>query len=307
MNLATPPFLHTPYDGSKQPFSVGLEPITEDLWLEPDTGLSKYLNYKSVLLNARREKVFQAEDDTLAAQIEARDLLLDHLREHQPSYSIKNGTPIPPGMDPGDVISDDESEAPLIQIARLIQEDVILMRKGEDGYRLAAACLCFPSSWSLMEKFGKSMFDIHVGVPGFNGTRLGAVVDRIFANLQPGQLLARYNWSIYDDDDLYHSESKQLTPQLDNDGGPSLADLFIRVERQTLRRLPESGDILFTIKILVDPLQLLNEHPRGPEWAASLRKQLLGLNPDQLKYKGLHIHREDLAKALDELANTVPA
>mgnify|MGYP000846223527 CR=1 FL=1 len=44
--------------------------------------------------------------------------------------------------------------------------------EGEGGWRLAAGSLCFPSSWSLVEKFGKPLQDIHAPVPGFGpGTR----------------------------------------------------------------------------------------------------------------------------------------
>ena len=41
------------------------------------------------------------------------------------------------------------------------------MRRGEDGWRLAAGSLCFPSSWSLDEKFGRPLQEIHAPVPGF--------------------------------------------------------------------------------------------------------------------------------------------
>ncbi|MFD1696952.1 heme-dependent oxidative N-demethylase family protein [Roseibium aestuarii] len=284
-----PPFLHTPYDGSKQPFSVGLEPITPETWLEADGHFVRDVAYKKRLLADRRDKVFQALPDTLAAQTEARDLILAHLAGRPEAFADAP-------------VTSDPDDAPLIQAARRVQEDLVLMRKGPDGYLLAAACLCFPSSWSLLEKFGKSMHDIHVNVPDFNGARMGNVVARIFDNLRPEQLVARYNWSIYDDDDLHHPQPKQIDPQLTGDGAPSLIGLHVRVERQTLRRLPESGDILFTIKVHHDPLPLLEQHPNGPVWAASLREQLLGLTPQQAAYKGLTHHRPALAEALEAIA-----
>ncbi|TIU52784.1 MAG: DUF3445 domain-containing protein, partial [Mesorhizobium sp.] len=62
--------------------------------------------------------------------------------------------------------------APLVQASLLVQEDLILMRRDESGWRLAAGSLCFPSSWSLLEKFGKPLQQIHAPVPGFGpGTR----------------------------------------------------------------------------------------------------------------------------------------
>ena len=37
-------------------------------------------------------------------------------------------------------------------------------------------------------------------------------------------------------------------------GEDTASDLFLRVERQTIRKLPETGAVLFTIRICVDPL-----------------------------------------------------
>ena len=44
------------------------------------------------------------------------------------------------------------------------------------------------------------------------------------------------------------------------------ARAFIRVERQTLRKLPVTGDILFTIRIHLDPMAALRE-PSGADGA----------------------------------------
>ena len=78
------------------------------------------------------------------------------------------------------------------------------MRRGEDGWRLAAASLCFPSSWSLEEKFGKPLQDIHTPVPGFGrGTRTADIIHRIFDNLAVAQPVERLNWSLQAGADLY--------------------------------------------------------------------------------------------------------
>ena len=47
------------------------------------------------------------------------------------------------------------------------------------------------------------------------------------------------------------------------------AHAFIRVERQTLRKLPSSRDILFTIRIHLDPLAVLARHPDRATLASS--------------------------------------
>jgi len=294
-----PPFAHTPYDGSSHPFTVGLTPIGDEDWLEPDDLLIAHLRRKDELLRASGQAVLRAEPDTMYAQNEVLDLVLEHLATvHADRYHIRDG----------EVEIDGEQTVPLDRTcpietaARLVQEDLVLMRPGPEGYRLVAACLCFPSSWSLAEKFGQSMPAIHEKVPGFNGARMGNVVARLFENLRVGQLVCRFNWSIYDDDNLHHPEPKQIAPQVRDSDDGLIAGLFLRVERQTLRRLPASGDILFTIKIHHDPLKALASHPDCARIAHGLAKQLLALDPDQLVYKGLTRHRAALAETLGRMS-----
>ncbi|PTW59620.1 uncharacterized protein DUF3445 [Breoghania corrubedonensis] len=291
-------FPHMPYDGSKQPFSVGLAPLDLDDWIEIDDRLPAYLAEKTRLFTADETAVFGAEPQTLDAQAEVLALLLDHLPRHFPHlYTVENGA-IHIAATGETYRMADFADAPLKLAALLVQEDLVIMRKGRDGYRLVAGALCFPSSWSLREKFGQGMPAIHDNVPGFNNGRMGAIVARIFDNISPGSPVWRLNWSIYGDDDLHHPFAKSLEAQVDQ----GAHDLFVRVERQTLRRLPRSGDVLFTIRIHVDPFTAFAKHPEGPRLAASLCRQLLALDAAQLDYKGLTKERDRIAATLVDLA-----
>jgi len=293
----SPPFQHSPYDGSSEPFTVGLKPIGEASWLEPDPFLIRHLAVKEGLFAEELDIVFRQEPDTEDAQKEVLDLVADHLgRCHPGSHRVSSNEIVL--AESGRQVALGDRPA-LLTASRLVQEDLVLMCPGPDGYRLAAASLCFPSSWSLTEKFGRSMTGIHDNVPGFNGGRMGRMVARIFENLKAGQLLERFNWSVYPDGDLHHPQPKQIRFKIDDS---SLARLFLRVERQTLRRLPGSGDILFTIKIHHDPLAALESHEDTSRLAAGLRLQLLALDGDQLAYKGLTDTRDALAGALQDLS-----
>lgn len=291
-------FRHTPYDGTSQPFTVGLKPIDERDWLEVDPGLTWQLAEKERLFQGARDAVFQAEAQTAAAQKEVLDLVVGHLQRHGGRSHRVEGQAVAL-LEAGRTVSLG-SGPELLTAARLVPEDLVLMRPGPDGYRLAAAALCFPSSWSLAEKFGQSMTAIHDSVPGFNGSRMGRMVARIFDNLKTDQVLCRYNWSIYPDGNLHHPEPRQI--QLTQDEN-ALARLFLRVERQTLRRLPASGDILFTIRIHHDPLVVLVGQTDRKQIAAGLRGQLLALDQAQLAYKGLVATRDGLAAALASVSD----
>src|SRR5690606_30629441 len=100
------------------------------------------------------------------------------------------------------------ADPPLKAASLSIQEDLVLMRKSEDGWRLAAASLCFPSSWSLAEKFGRPLAGIHEPVPRFGrDTRNAELIERMFDKLQ-GQIVLRWNWSLQNNPALYHPLSK---------------------------------------------------------------------------------------------------
>lgn len=302
---------HTPYDGSSKPFTIGLKPLELRDWIEIDGHLEAYLSEKARLYATIPELVFVEEAGTRDAQREVLDLLSTHLTSEFPRIcpGERERNLVAAGLQR--VAAVDAGEAPLRTASLLVQEDLILMRKGENGWRLAAGSLCFPSSWSLTEKFGRPLQDIHTPVPGFGrGTRNADLITRMFDNLQ-GQGVMRWNWSLQANADLYHplsndqrNERAQKRPSKFA-GDENFASAFIRVERQTLRKLPKSGDILFTIRIYLDPLAVLERHPDRTTLAASFAEQLSALDIAQLDYKGLTVDRDRLVERLGRMARQV--
>lgn len=309
MNIAAPPpaphddapFAHTPYDGSRKAFSVGLAPLDLAEWIEPDADLGATLARRAALIRDRREVVVCEESGTRDAQRETLELLVAHLTARFPDQYRLEGRRLTVAAAGRSFDLDDAGEAPLVVAGQIVSDDLVLLRKGEGGYRLVAAVLCFPSAWSLTEKFGQSLDQLHQAVPGYE-SKLARVMNRIFENLMVDQPVWRVNWSIYPDDELHHPESKERPRHWFDDPAHLAPEAFVRVERQTLRRLPESGDMLFTIRIHVDPFLAFRRHPEGRTLAASLRAQILGLDADQLAYKGLTDHRDAVAAALERLA-----
>lgn len=254
--------------------------------------------------------VFVEEPGTRDAQAELLDLLASHLLETQPAvYQRRGDVMTVAGARPVDLAAPDRP--PLLAAADLVADDLVLMRKGDDGWRLAAASLCFPSSWTLSEKFGRPLQQIHNPVPGFGeGTRTAEIITRMFDNFQRGQTAVRWNWSLQSDRALYKPLSNVGRDERAAARPPRFAhgaaSAFIRVERQTLRKLPVSGDIVFTIRIDLDPMLALEADPDGPRLAASLAAQLSALDPAQLDYKGFHADRDRLIADLALIAARQP-
>lgn len=300
----------TPYDGSSRPFTIGLKPIDSCEWIAPGSDLLEMLAEKDRLNREIPDLVFVEEPDTRQAQAELAALLADHLVAAQPEiYRRKGDVLTVAGVRRVDLVS--PSRAPLLAAADLVADDLVLMRRNESGWRLAAASLCFPSSWTLSEKFGRPLQQIHNPVPGFGeGTRTADVIQRIFDNLQPGQPVIRWNWSLQSDRTLYKPLSSIERDERAVARAPRFADgaasAFIRVERQTLRKLPVSGDIVFTIRINLDPMLALEAHPDGPRLAGGLAAQLSGLDPAQIDYKGFNADRDRLVEDLLRIAARQP-
>jgi hypothetical protein len=301
--------IHTPYDGSSKLFQIGLKQLDLRNWIEIDETFDFQLAEKRRIYAEYPEKVFVAEPGTEDAQAEVLSLLTEHLPARFPERYRKEGERLTVVGHPELDGLEARGLPPLHKASLLVQEDLILMRRGEDGWRLAAGSLCFPSSWLLTEKFGKPMSAIHQPVPGFGpGTRNAGLIDRMFDKLQAVQPVERFNWSIQSGDALYHPLSN--VERIDRATGRPIrfpdvdaaARAFIRVERQTLRKLPKSGDILFTIRIHLDPMGVLRSRPNRAALAASFAEQLLALEDEQLDYKGLTADRDRLVEALREIA-----
>jgi hypothetical protein len=280
---------HRPYDGSSKPFTIGVRPLEPARWIEPDDKLEGYLTEKHELFASKRSDVFLARDDTGDSQREIRDALAEYLTGQYPQLYRRDGAAI--HIAGRRTVALDEQTPALMQAANLVQDDLAIMRRDNNDWRLAAAAICFPSTWVLREKFDRTLAEIHAPVPGFEGD-MERRVTRIFDNLRPGSPVERFNWSIYDNDALHHPLPSTTASDT----------AYIRVERQTLLKMPRSGDILFTIRVLIDPLAAFRAHPDGAQLARSLREQVLAMTPAQLAYKGMTDSRDRLAAKLANLA-----
>jgi dimethylamine monooxygenase subunit A len=285
--------IHTPYDGSAKPFTIGIRPIEIAQWLEIDDNFGLYIAEKRRLYREEFENVLVAEAGTEDAQVEVLELIEHHLQQF-------------PKLDRG--MRRDDSNLGRVEMGRadilaqaalLIQDDMVLMRKSPEGWRLVAASLCFPSAWNLREKFGKPLHEVHGPVPNFNtGTRNAEMIERMFDNLRADQLVLRWNWSLYGDARLYHPASDHGMKRRFGDGDIA-GRVTLRLERQTLRKLPKSGDILFAIRIYIDPLEVLETHPDGAALAGAIADQLAEMRDAEIKYKGL---ADERARLLERLA-----
>jgi hypothetical protein len=284
---------YTPYESPTKPFSIGLTALDPDRWLEPDGDMASFLDEKIRLCRQHLDQIFYAEPDSLAAQQECLDMIVAHLLKRHGDIYTRAGDIMYVANRSIDLA--DPAVLPLMKAGSLVQDDLVILQKRDTGWHLTAGYVAFPSGWSLPEKAGLPMEGVHAHVPGFaGGTRNAMMINRIFDNLQPDLPAMRLNWSIYPSGDLYWPPERGARAEK---SAFTAASNFIRVERQTLRRLPATGAIVFTIRIYADPLAELKGLEDG-RMARALADKLLEFLPEQLAYKGMVSKRDALVEYL---------
>ncbi len=147
------------------------------------------------------------------------------------------------------------------QAARGHWEDFCILTQDAPGsaYRLTGAAVGFPTDWQLAEKMGKPIGAVHEPIDGY-AEQLSAGVDRFLDGLRAPHVFGRTNafvvpnglWRYLPADDPAERYA-HVTPE--NAG----ETLYVRCERETLRRLPKSQAIVFTIGVHVAPLGSLSD------------------------------------------------
>lgn len=262
MRPALPPErVHLPFEAGPFRMAMGLLALDPAGMIELDDQYPAEMAERRALLARRHGEVFASLPGSEAAGAELLGRLATVLPARFPEWFERQGDVLHNHLT-GEAWDLAAPALPPLEIAgRLVQEDLCLLRPGPEGPVLIAACLCFPSRWSLAEKLGHPLQAIHAPVP-FYGERLGRPVDRLIATLKPGRLVERLNWSLVDDAALFQPAGHG---RRGHDPGITAGNagerVFLRVERQTLSRLEQSGTVVFSIRIHRYPLARIAADP----------------------------------------------
>lgn len=174
----------------------------------------------------------------------------------------------------------------------LWEPDFVLLRRDSEGeFRMVGGCVCDPSAWDPAGKLGRTVMEIHAPVPTLNqelGLRIRSFLDR----LPLDATLSRENWGLaaVSDRNLHPALSP---PRLTWDA--ALSGVWLRVEHQAFRALPEADGIVFVIWLTVHPLA---EAIRDPDVRTSFRHLLESMPAAVADYKGLAEVRPSLMEQL---------
>lgn len=304
----TKPLPYRPFKYGPDYFvTMGLRRLNLDDWIELDNEWMKFHQEKLIRLNSERaSRLCKTSSESFDAACETMELLSDYLVHRYPSLfqfefiqrqkqirilSTNEFYPI-------------ESNDPLRYAGLLIQDDLVLMIEDNDGqYYLKAGNVVLPGFWRLEDKFNMSLAQIHLSgdVPKFQ-EKLQFSMERFFRKLTPDSSVSRYNYFIQTDEHLAWSESIGSEDQYGigwNNAkiNPSIEKIYFRSERQTLRRLPRSRAILFTIRPYFIPVIDMAQEPGVPGRLASAIRSWPN---DVSHYKGKQAYERVLLTYLDK-------
>lgn len=265
--------------------SMGISRSTEAGWLVPDRRRDVELAERARLLADCHDDVFGALPGTEAAGAEVLELVRAWERAYRPDLASPGEADAVDALGAAAAPGPSGGPHPLEAAGRRTQEDLVLMVPRDGRHHLDAAVLCFPSHWRLADKLGGDAAAIHGPVPGYD-TELADRVDRFLDRLAPGVIVARRNWSVHDDPALFAPVPPVAPAPVEVD---EVGDrLWLRSERQTLRRLPVTDAVLFTIRVQQIPFRTL---ARRPDVAARFAARIEAQPATLTAMNGLAPHR----------------
>ncbi len=225
------------YDPTRPTTLPGIAPMMPADWIIVDDAFAAQMAERARLLSESRDKVLAIDATAHPAAEELLDTVLQELAQTE-GYGVTATTV----RRPDGVVVPIERDDPMGTLGHLVQQDFCLMQKHGEEHVLTAAVLCFPASWTLQEKFMRPLIGIHIPVDSYDDT-MARRVQRLFDGIKTGRPLWRFNALWYADPAL-HQPRREADRRVER--GATEAR-YLRTERQSLVRLPQTGAVVFGI------------------------------------------------------------
>ncbi len=303
----TKPLPYRPFRyGPKYNVTMGLRSIKHEDWIELDNHYPRFHADKKRRLAERGQKLCKTAPEAYPAAVELLEELVDYLSARYPSLYRRTEVGIDNlwSGESFDIVSRPLPEDPMQMCARLTQDDLAIMIGKPDGqYYLLAGAVVLPGFWRISDKYGMRMSEIHTSghVPQFK-EKLEKGMMNFFRRLKPEEMVARNNYFIQVDEDLGWSwsigdEDSEGAGWNTAEKNRAIEHHQFRSERQTLRRLPKSGGIVFTIRTYFHPITEIVKEDYVPGRLASA---IRSWGDDVSRYKGKEKYGEVLLEYLDK-------
>jgi hypothetical protein len=262
-----------PSDGKPFRLNMGLRSLTDGIWLEGGSDLDQQIGERLALADTARTVVYQELPGYRPAIEELVSRIARNLAEfHHNKYAVTSDSIT---YLPKNLTIDLTATDVLLKVAAIIGEDLVVLAREDNEWKIVAGAVLFPSRWKLSEKIGKGMDAVHTPVPGF-AEALAPYMTATFDKITADRPVWRKNWSLHSTSDLHQPTSIHAPATPEN--------YWWRTERQTLTRATCGEFLYFTIRNRAEPLSWIKE---SAESAALFAQTLESLIPETIEYKGL--------------------
>ncbi|KAK4664326.1 ferrioxamine B transporter [Podospora pseudopauciseta] len=180
----------------------------------------------------------------------------------------------------------------LSTLAITIEDDIFLLLPDPATglHRCVAFLCCHPSGFDPSTKLDQTLAGIHGPVPSYG--KIGASMEKFFSKLEVGKPVKRVNWGLQTHKELYtpsgnHIHEHEVGSLTEEDReGIDISQTRLRVELQTLTRLPGTRGIVFSFKTFLYGLDEIRGEGRGEELAVAVEGLRGGNAKGMWVYKG---------------------
>ncbi|KAL0947361.1 hypothetical protein HGRIS_013478 [Hohenbuehelia grisea] len=280
--------------------TMALKKLEPDYWLELESTYRERVEQRKRLYAENGKKLLDCLPGSEPACKELMEMVIQFLCARYPKQFRHDGRN---GKFWNGILReeyDTKTIDPLIFLLNNVPEDFLLVEENEKTglYEMRAGVACSALGWNVAEKIGRPMKEIHGAVPDYK--KIEFSVDRFFTKLACDKPIQRGSWGLeigqpvfLQPDDPHWRLRDIQKPDL------RVEEIYLRVDWQTLRRLPRSNAIVFNYKVLFTPMTQFREEPFIPRLVAKVIREG---NSGILNYKGTaHIAHKALP-ALDTWA-----
>jgi len=301
--------LYRPYRWASADFQLGLRPIRPENWILIGADHVEMMRQKHDRLNRFRPYYYRTLAESLPAQRELRNRVTAHLLSDHPDSFQCTGSVVRSVLTNQTLDPNDDTIEPLLQLSYLIEEDFMLLDENDGIPRITAAANAYSSSGRLVTSVGHGMEWTHAPVPQLT-QKLGSKITRVIRSVHAATPCERFNWQLtpmasvffpHDDPHAANAAAMQhISAELHRDPARAAELLWIRVERQTLSRLPNSNAVAFSLHTYSDPLSSIQS---DLESLRAIWALLSDYTEERWKYSEMDIVREPLMRWLEAAAS----
>ncbi|CAJ2505126.1 Uu.00g125200.m01.CDS01 [Anthostomella pinea] len=279
--------------------TMSLTKLETDWWIELESTYKERIAQRQELYAKHGEAVVQWLPGSELVCKELMEMVLQFICARYPHYFVLSEDKTRLENKILGTVSMIKEKHPLLILLDNVPEDFgITLRDPETGYyAFRAGMICSALGWSVGTKIGMKLHEIHQPIPDYK-EKMQFSMDRFFSKMPSSKSIQRGSWGLEVDQPLFMSPGDpHESYRSQQDPNLTRSRMHLRVDWQTLRRLPLSGGIVFNFKALFTPIEEFRDEPYVPSLILKVIKEG---KENLMKYKNTWHTEHVVVPALEE-------